>query len=93
MKSVYSVIKASLLTEKANKLLPSGKYVFLVDRRANKIEIKKAIEKLYNVEVESVSTIVVKGRAKRIRWNQPGRTTDYKKAIVALKQGFEIKVT
>jgi large subunit ribosomal protein L23 len=93
MKSVYSIIKAPLITEKATRVSPYLKYIFWVDKNANKIEIKRAIEKIYNVKVAKVASMVVKGRVKRLRWNQPGKTTDWKKAIVTLKPGFEIKFT
>ncbi|HIE35768.1 MAG TPA: 50S ribosomal protein L23 [Candidatus Omnitrophica bacterium] len=91
--SIYSVIKSPLLTEKTNRFIPQRKYAFLVDKQANKIQIKRAIEKLYNVKVEKINTLIVKGRTKRLRWNQPGKTSSFKKAIVTLKEGFEIKIT
>jgi large subunit ribosomal protein L23 len=93
VRSIYSIIKSPLLAEKTNRLIAWRKYAFIVDRNANKIEIKKAIEKLYNVKVEKVNTIIVKGKTKRLRWNQPGKTSSFKKAIVTLKEGFEIKIT
>ncbi len=68
-------------------------YVFAVAKDANRIEIKNAVEKIHNVKVEKVATMITKGKLKRIRWNQPGRTTDWKKAIVTLKEGQEIKIT
>ena len=57
------------------------------------IEIKNAIEKVYNVKVKDVSSLIVKGKTKRVRWNQPGKTVAWKKAIITLKKGFEIKLT
>ena len=92
-KSVYSIIKSPLVTEKSTKGSIYRKYVFGVDRNANKIEIKRAIEKIYNVKVEKVASAVIKGKTKRIRANQPGKTTDWKKAVLTLKEGFEIKLT
>jgi len=59
----------------------------------NKIEIKNAVEKIYNVKVEKVNIMNVKGKTKRIRWNQEGKTPTWKKAIVTLKRGYEIKIT
>ncbi|UCG35142.1 MAG: 50S ribosomal protein L23 [Candidatus Omnitrophota bacterium] len=92
VKSVYSIITSPLVTEKTTLVSPYRQYVFSVAKSANKIEIKRAVEKIYNVKVEKVTTTIVKGRAKRLRWNQPGRTPDWKKAAVTLKKGFEIKL-
>jgi len=89
---IYEVIKSPLITEKATKLAKFNQYVFWVDKRANKIEIKKAIEEIYNVKVEKVRTINMKGKTKRIRWGQEGKTSSWKKAIVTLKEGYQIKV-
>jgi len=91
--TVFTVLKSALITEKATKDAVNRKYVFIVDKNANAIEIKKAVEKVYKVKVSKINTIVVKGKVKRVRWNQPGKTSSYKKAIVTLKQGSEIKLT
>jgi large subunit ribosomal protein L23 len=91
--TVYTVLKSALITEKATKDAANRKYVFIVDKNANSIEIKKAVEKVYKVKVSKVNTIVMKGKVKRVKWNQPGRTSSYKKAIITLKQGSEIKLT
>ncbi len=89
-----SILKSALITEKAAKDAEKNrKYIFIVAKDANSIEIKKAVEKVYKVKVSKVNTLVVKGKMKRVRWNQPGKTSDYKKAIVTLKEGFEIKLT
>lgn len=93
VRSIYSVIKAPLTTEKITRLSPSRKYSFCVSREANKIDIKKAVEKVYNVKVESVASLVVKGKMKKVRANKSGRTSAWKKAIVTLAKGFEIKFT
>ncbi|MDP2923910.1 MAG: 50S ribosomal protein L23 [Candidatus Omnitrophota bacterium] len=90
--SIYSVLKSPLITEKATRLTPQHKYIFMVDRNANIIEIKKAVENIYNVKVEKVNSLVMKGKTKRVKWNQPGKTTAWKKAIITLKEGFEIKL-
>jgi len=89
---IYEVIKSPLITEKATKLAKFNQYVFWVDRQANKIEVKKAIEEIYNVKVKKVRTINMKGKTKRIRWGQEGKTSSWKKAIVTLKEGYQIKV-
>jgi len=93
MRSLYAVIKSPLVTEKSTRISPNRQYAFWVDINSNKIEIKKAIEKLYSVKVDRVASMIVKGKMKKVKWNQPGRTTDWKKAIVTLKNGFEIKLT
>ncbi|WP_207428186.1 50S ribosomal protein L23 [Pedobacter sp. SYSU D00535] len=79
--------KASILTEKLNR------YAFKVDHRANKLQIKTAIEQMYGVNIEAVNTIVVSGKAKN-RYTKAGfvsgKTAKYKKAIVTLKDGETI---
>jgi len=92
-KSIYSIIKSPLVTEKSTRDSVYRKYAFWVDRVANKIEIRQAVERVYNVKVSKVSSMFVKGKIKRIRWNQPGKTASWKKAIVTLKEGSEIKLT
>ncbi len=89
---IYKVIKSPLITEKATGLTKFNQYVFWVNKRANKIEIKKAIEGIYNVKVKKVRTMNMKGKTKRIRWGQEGKTPLWKKAIVTLKEGYQIKV-
>lgn len=93
IKSFYSVIKSPLITEKSSVAQSFRQYAFSVDPRANKVEIKKAVEKLYNVKVAKVQSMVVKGTVKRVRANQSGVTPAWKKAIVSLREGFEIKLT
>jgi large subunit ribosomal protein L23 len=91
-KTIHSVIKSPLITEKASRILAQRKYVFWVDKCANKIEIKRAVEKIYNVKVEHIASQIIKGKLKRLRTNQAGKTATWKKAVVTLKQGFEIKL-
>jgi large subunit ribosomal protein L23 len=93
VKNIYSVIQSPLITEKSARDSINRKYAFWVARDSNKVEIKQAVEKVYNVKVENVCSMVVKGKVKRIRWNQPGKTAAWKKAIVTLQKGFEIKQT
>jgi large subunit ribosomal protein L23 len=90
MKSSYQIIKSPLLTEKGAYLQEQNKYLFLVDMSANKIEIKKAIEDIYEVHVTKINIIRVKGKLKRVRYKL-GRTAERKKAIVTLKQGEKIE--
>jgi large subunit ribosomal protein L23 len=71
---------------------PEGKYLFHVAKRANKIEIKKAVEEIYKVKVDSVNTMMVPSKRKRVRQDF-GHTTPWKKAIVTLCEGQSITVT
>ena len=93
MKSAYDIIKKPVLTEKSYDQFPSKTYTFEVDKTANKIEIKKAVEKKFEVTVDSVSTVLVKGKAKRMNTRRgltSGRRADWKKAIVTLRSGDKI---
>jgi large subunit ribosomal protein L23 len=85
-----SVLKKPLVTEKVSALNEKGKYGFIVDTAANKVEIKKAVEKKYGVNVQSVNTMNVMGKFKS-RFTKAGvlsgRKPNYKKAIVTLAQG------
>ena len=92
MKNARTVILSPLRTEKGTGMLPFNKYVFWVDKKANKIEIKHAIEEIYKVEVDKVNTTTVKGKKKRVRYIE-GKTSDWKKAIVTLSEGHKIDVT
>lgn len=91
MKNPRDILKKPLITEKSMDLVGENKYTFIVDLNANKIEIKKAVEELFKVKVEKVHTIRYKGRMKRVR-GRMGRTPDYKKAIVTLKEGNKIEI-
>ena len=79
------VIIAPILTEKSYQGIESKKYVFRVAKTANKTEIKLAVEKIFDVQVESVNTVNCNGKLKRLGRNE-GRTPAYKKAIVQLKK-------
>lgn len=86
MPSLYQIIKKPIITEKGSNLRQQNKYTFEVDIQANKIEIKRAVEKIYGVKVLKVNTLVQYGKPKRVRLVQ-GRRSDFKKAIVTLKAG------
>ncbi len=94
MKDPYQTIRYPLITEKSTILREDkNKYTFRVDKRANKIEIKKAIEVIFpDVTVLSVNTINVRGKPKRSRINQRGRRSDWKKAIVTLRSEDTIEI-
>ena len=83
------ILKAPVITEKSENEKANGKYTFKVDPRANKLEIKEAIEKIFNVKVTSIRTINVKPKKRRVgRYN--GLTNRSKKAIVTLEEGQTI---
>lgn len=91
MISAQDIIKSLLTTEKSNLYQPQGKYLFLVDKAADKIQIKHAVEEIYKVKVRDVNTLVSPGKLKRVR-HKLGRTPDLKKAVVTLKQGQKIEI-
>jgi len=80
-----------VLSEKTNILREEGKYVFRVDPRATKIQIKEAVRRLYNVHPVSCTVMVVGGKPKRLR-NKPGYTSSWKKAIVRLSKDEKIGI-
>ena len=97
------VIIAPVITEKSNDELQAGKYTFRVNKKATKIDIRNAVEKLFEVKVVNVNTLSVKGKEKRMG-KTSGKTSDWKKAIVTIdtnpsdmtyltKGGKEVKVT
>lgn len=83
MKSSYDIVLRPVLTEKAYDGIEKKVYTFIVDGTANKTEIKKAIEDIFEVSVESVNTLRQQGKMKRVGRNV-GRTASYKKAYVRL---------
>ncbi len=86
----HDVIKRPLITEKTSiQKEKLNQISFEVDRRANRISIKKAVEKIFDVNVDAVRTIQVKGKVKR-RGLITGKRKDWKKAIVTLKPGERI---
>jgi large subunit ribosomal protein L23 len=85
------IVIAPIVTEKTISIISNEKkYAFKVNKRANKNEIKKAIEKIFDVEVEGVTVMNVKSKPKR-RGVFKGKTSTWKKAIVTLKPSFSIK--
>lgn len=92
MTNYRDIIKAPIITEKSADLVQNQNTVtFSVDVKANKTQIKQAIEKIFNVEVESVNTINVKPKKKRVG-RYVGKTNKVKKAIVKLKEGSSIEL-
>ncbi|MBW2039370.1 MAG: 50S ribosomal protein L23 [Deltaproteobacteria bacterium] len=85
MRDTYRVIKRPLITEKANILKDEeNKVAFIVDREANKLEIKEAVERLFKVKVLKVNVSTMKGKPRRIG-RSIGKRPDWKKAVVTLK--------
>ena len=92
MKDIYAVIKKPIITERSAYLKERGnKIIFQVDANANKRDIKKAVEKVFNVHVMDVNTLNVKGKVKRFG-RVFGKRPDWKKAIVTLKEGDKIEL-
>jgi large subunit ribosomal protein L23 len=91
MRSPQDVLIKPVLSEKSYGLLAENKYTFVVNPDANKIEIKNAVEKLFDVKVLNVNTLNVKGKVKRMG-KHIGRTSNKKKAIVTLQDGDKIEV-
>jgi len=90
MKPLYEIIRKPLITEKANLLKDAAQVVaFEVARSANKIEIKQAVEKAFNVKVKAVNTIQQRGKTKRLGLNM-GQRSNWKKAYVTLQEGHNI---
>ena len=97
------IIIKPIITEKSNTSIQEGKYTFKVAKKATKVEIRNAVEKLFGVKVLKVNTVTVKGKEKRVGVHV-GRTSDWKKAIVTIdtnagdikylgKGGKEVKVS
>ena len=86
-----SILKKPLVTEKVSNLNESGKYGFIVDQKANKVEIKKAVEEAFDVNVIKVNTMNSKGKSKRYG-PRPTALKTRKKAIVQLAPGETITI-
>ena len=86
MKSIYDVIIRPIITEQSMEQGEIKKYAFEVAKDANKVEIKKAIEGIFNVKVEKVTTLNVQGKTKRLGAQPEGRKASWKKAVVKLTE-------
>ena len=90
---LYKIIKAPYLTEKVSSIMgESNQYAFKVDINATKLQVKKAVEGYFSVDVEDINIIKVKGKTKRSRY-RIRKKSDWKKAYVKLAQGQSIEVT
>jgi large subunit ribosomal protein L23 len=85
-KDPRDILIAPVVSEKSYGLLDEGKYTFVVDPRANKTEIKIAVEQVFSVKVDSVNTINRKGKSRRTKFGM-GKRKDTKRAIVTLREG------
>lgn len=86
MKAPQDVVIRPLVTEKSTRLMEEGKYSFVVHKEANKIDIKKAVEQLFDVKVQAVNTMRIKGKPRRVGIHR-GYRPNWKKAIVTLQEG------
>jgi large subunit ribosomal protein L23 len=90
VRDARSIILKPLVTEKGSRLREEGnKYLFSVAPDANRIEIKRAVQDIFNVKVKDVKTIVVRGKVKRMGVFE-GKRPDWKKAVVTLEEGSSI---
>jgi large subunit ribosomal protein L23 len=88
----FDIIVSPVITEKSTMASEANQVVFKVARWASKPDIKEAVEKLFNVKVKGVNTLIRKGKVKRFRGHK-GQQSDVKKAIVTLEEGHSIDVT
>ena len=95
----FEIVKTARLTEKGTRQsekpnkLGERKYTVVADRRANKSQIRQAVQELFKVKVVKVNTMNVDGKLRRQRTASAGRASDWKKAIVTLKAGDKIVLT
>ena len=90
MKDYYDIIKGPIITEKSTAISANGdKIVLKVDKRANKVQIKEAVQKLFDVKIVNVNTVNVHPKKKRVG-KYTGKTNAYKKAIITLAEGSKI---
>ncbi|ACL68880.1 50S ribosomal protein L23 [Halothermothrix orenii] len=92
MKDPRDIIIEPIVTEQSMDLIEENNtYTFKVAKDANKIEIKKAVEEIFNVDVIKVNTINVRGKKRRLGWHE-GKRPDWKKAMVRLSEGDRIEI-
>lgn len=90
----FEIIKTVRLTEKGTRQGEKfNQYTVMADRRANKMQIRHAVQELFKVKVTRVNTLNVRGKLRRQRTHQAGKAPDWKKAIVTLKAGDKIVLT
>jgi large subunit ribosomal protein L23 len=90
--NIHDVIKGPLITEKLDQAREKFRqYSFIVDKKATKVDVARAVESLFKVSVEGVRTNIVRGKVKRVGRNM-GKRPNYKKAVVTLKEGDKIEL-
>ncbi|MCK9265724.1 50S ribosomal protein L23 [bacterium] len=89
----FKIVKFPIVTEKSNDVIALNKYTFCVDKKYNKIEIKKAVETIYNVKVVDINVVNMPKKKKKYKFKIEGYRPGYKKAIVTLKEGDQIAIT
>jgi len=90
--NAFDIIKTVRLTEKGTRQGEQfNQYTVVADRRANKIQIRQAVQELFKVKVLKVNTLNVRGKDRRQRTKQAGKSSNWKKAIITLKQGDQIQ--
>ena len=87
----FEIVRAPVVTEKSTMGSEHNQVTFKVAKDASKPEIKQAVERLFDVKVEAVNTLIVKGKLKRFK-GRLGRRSDYKKAVVTLAEGQSIDI-
>lgn len=92
--NAFEIIKTVRLTEKGTRQGEEhNQYTVVADRRATKTQIRQAVQELFKVKVTAVNTMMVHGKARRQRTHQAGKSPDWKKAVVTLKEGDKIVIT
>jgi large subunit ribosomal protein L23 len=92
--NAFEVVKTVRLTEKGTRQGEKyNQYTIVADPRANKTEIRRAVQELFKVKVVRVNTLNVRGKSRRLRTSQAGKAPNWKKAIVTLKEGDKIVLT
>lgn len=92
--NAFEIVKTVRVTEKGTRQADTlNQYTVVADRRANKVQIRHAVEELFKVKVLGVNTLNVTGKQRRQRTAQAGKAPDWKKAIVTLKAGEKISLT
>ncbi len=92
MRDAYTIVTRPIVTEKSMSGVAENKYTFEVAKDANKIEIRGAVEKIFNVKVAKVNTVTVKGKSRRVGKFPKGMSPDTKKAYVTLAPGSRIEI-
>lgn len=93
MRNPWSVIKKPIVTEKSYAKAEKNIYTFIVDKDANKLEVKNAVEKAFSVKVAKVTTAIFKGKRKKTKsMVLEGKRKDWKKAYVTLKEGHRLDI-